>query len=226
MVPQRVVHVLEAVEVHEHHDAHLVLAPDARHRALDQALEHRAVGEPGEAVGERLLLLLRRLAAQSLRGAGDHADERAPEQEQPDHEHDVERVRLALDLRGDGAVRQGQLERAAHLSVLAPEPERDEHLEHATQRGARRGRIVTRVRHLRDRRAVERGLDLRRRRKARSPTSCACSCAAESVRPFACEWMAWPRKTPSRTTGIRLMRPNSISHRRFCLTLASTAARF
>src|SRR5207302_5799496 len=77
VVAERVVDVLEAVEVHEHDHAHLVPAPDSGHRALEEVLEHGPVWQAGERVGQRLLLLLRRLAAKALRRAGHDPDERA-----------------------------------------------------------------------------------------------------------------------------------------------------
>ena len=162
VVAERVVDVLEAVEVHEHDHAHLVPAPDPGHRALEDVLEHGPVWQAGEPVGQRLLLLLRRLAAKALRRAGHDPDERAPEQEQPEPEHHVHRVRIALDLRGDPAVGHRQLERADDRRARAAEPHRDEHVEDTTERRVLRRCIPAQVADLGDRPTVQRGLRLGR----------------------------------------------------------------
>ena len=52
------------------------------------------------------------LTAKALRRSGHDADQRDPEQEHPDSEHQVHGVRLVPDLRGDAAVGHGQLEGA------------------------------------------------------------------------------------------------------------------
>ena len=55
VVAVRIVHLLEAVEIDEHHGKLAVSPPRALHRLLERGAEARAVGEPGEriAVGER-----------------------------------------------------------------------------------------------------------------------------------------------------------------------------
>ena len=54
VVAERVVHLLEAVEVHEQHGQHLLRAHRAREGLVKAVAEQRPVGEPGEAVVEGL----------------------------------------------------------------------------------------------------------------------------------------------------------------------------
>ena len=87
VVAERVVDVLEAVEVHQHHGARVAAAAGAVQGRLHEAGEHRAVREAGQPVGERLLLLLGGLPAEALRRHRHDREERAPEEHEAGDQH-------------------------------------------------------------------------------------------------------------------------------------------
>ena len=95
VVAERVVDLLEAVEVHQHHGDELLLALGAEDRLLHEVVEHRAVREAGERVGQRLLLAVGGLLAQAARGGADDEEEQHPERREADGQ-DGDRVARVL----------------------------------------------------------------------------------------------------------------------------------
>jgi hypothetical protein len=89
---ERVVDLLEAVEVHDHHGRGHVVAARRRERLADAVVEERAVGEVRERVVERLVLVDLRLVPERLRRAGDDPEQDAVEHGEP--QEDQERVVL------------------------------------------------------------------------------------------------------------------------------------
>ena len=87
VVPERVVDLLEAVEVDEQHRDRALRA-HALDRALDALVEERAVRQAGERVVEGEV-------AQPPRRAGDDPEQHRVEQREADAEEEVERALLA-----------------------------------------------------------------------------------------------------------------------------------
>ena len=115
VVPERVVDLLEAVEVHHQHGARVAVALGRRQRPLHVLAEQRAVREAGQPVVQRLVL--ERLGVRLALGDVAHGDQR---------EAAVAVVRLAvLQLHREGR-------------AVAAQPER---LRQAAVRAARRGRV-------------------------------------------------------------------------------------
>ena len=110
MVTQRVVHVLEAVEVDEHHRDVLLVAFREKERLVDAVVEERPVGEIGERVVEGLMPVLCRLLPQALGRARDDAEEDEVEQGEAAEQKEVRRPRLFRDRRRNGLVGQVDLE--------------------------------------------------------------------------------------------------------------------
>ena len=113
-VPERVVDLLEAVEVDEQHRCLIVAARGGRERALDPVLEQHTIGQAGQRV-------VRRLAAQPARSERDDAVQRGPEQQQADGEHPVHRARIRRRSRprsrcGRGRPRRRRRVRASAVS--------------------------------------------------------------------------------------------------------------
>ena len=96
VVAERVVDLLEVVEVHDHHGEAAVAALGGAHALLDAVAEQHAVRQAGERVVQRLVLLGDRLAAAAVDGqqrqeqqrqdgerevGGDHEDRREAEQQ-------------------------------------------------------------------------------------------------------------------------------------------------
>ena len=137
MVAERVVDLLEAVEVHQH-DGGVLAAPGCGgHGLLRAVVEERAVGEIGEGVMERLVLAVDRLPVETARRAVHDGKEQRPEQSQPREQQDVEACRVPLDRGGDRLVRKIDLERAHRLLNLA-EGDGDIDLEEPSQPGVAR----------------------------------------------------------------------------------------
>ena len=80
---ERVVDLLEAVEVHDHHGRGHVVAARRGERLTDAVVEERAVGQVRERVVERLVLVDLRLLPERLRRAGDDPEEDAVEHASP-----------------------------------------------------------------------------------------------------------------------------------------------
>ena len=105
VVAERVVDLLEAVEVDQQQAGEPAEHAD---RAADPAhalVEARAVGEAGERVVERLL-------AQLARGAGDEREEREPQQPEPAEQERVERDRVLVERGRDRRVVEVELDDA------------------------------------------------------------------------------------------------------------------
>ena len=121
VVPERVVDLLEAVEVDEQHRDRAVRA-HALDRALDALVEERAVRQPGEGVVEGEV-------AQPPRRAGDDPEQHRVEQREADAEEQVERALLAADRGRHGVIGEVDLERAVDADAGA-ERQRGVDLEH------------------------------------------------------------------------------------------------
>ena len=78
-VAERVVDVLELVEIDEQHGAGVAVAAAARQQLLDAVADQRPVGQPGQAVMQRLVAQLAGLDAdQAPRPARDRSRARTP----------------------------------------------------------------------------------------------------------------------------------------------------
>nr|BFE72914.1 hypothetical protein GCM10020092_062150 [Actinoplanes digitatis] len=126
VVAQGVVDLLEAVQVDEHDRALGARDRGAVDRALRPRLEGRPVGQSGEAVVQRLVLLVRGVAAQRAGGVPGDQREHQVEGAEGDAEPPVRDGHLAAQLGVDGVVRQVELEDADRLAGRA----RDHRLEH------------------------------------------------------------------------------------------------
>src|SRR5215203_28739 len=89
---ERVVDLLEVVEVHDHHGRGNVVAARRGKRVTDAVVEERPVGEVRERVVEGLVLVDLRLVLKRFRGTGDDPEQDAVEHGEPDE--DQERVAL------------------------------------------------------------------------------------------------------------------------------------
>jgi hypothetical protein len=115
VVAERVVDLLEVIEVHDHHHSGLAGAPSCADRLVDPVAEQLAVREPGEGVMERLVLLGDRLAAAAVDGEQRQEQQRDRRQAEVGGEHRDRREaehRPALAAwkkmsRRDGATRSG-----------------------------------------------------------------------------------------------------------------------
>jgi len=111
-VPERVVHVLEPVEVDdEDRDAALV-ALSREERLLRPVVEERPVGQAGERVVQRLELVLLRLALEPARRARDDPEEHGVQEREAPEQQEVRRERVVGDRGADGRIREVDLERA------------------------------------------------------------------------------------------------------------------
>src|SRR3990172_1895944 len=119
VVAERVVDLLEAVEVHEENGGALPLALGGQDGLPRPVVEEGAVGKAGKRVVERLVLVLLGLAAQPVRGAHDDPDDHEIEEAESAEQEEVDGVRVAGDRRGDGRVREVDLERSARRCLRA-----------------------------------------------------------------------------------------------------------
>ena len=92
VVAERVVDLLEAVEVDQQQPGEPAERPHAADDAHDALVQRGAVGEPGERVVVRLV-------AQPARGALDEREEREVEQPHAAAEQQVEHARVVVDRR-------------------------------------------------------------------------------------------------------------------------------
>ena len=89
VVAERVVDLLEVIEVHDHHGQAAVAALGGAQRLLDAVAEQHAVGQAGERVVQRLVLLGDRLAAAAVDGQQRQEQQRQDGEREVggDHEH-------------------------------------------------------------------------------------------------------------------------------------------
>ena len=144
---ERVVDLLEAVEVDEEDSDLPVAALRHRERAFEPFLEQDAVRQAGQRV-------MRGLTAQPARRQQHDAIERRPQQQQAAGDHAVHRARVSRDLRLDRGVREVDLIDADGLAAGA-EAQRDVDL----QRARALVLVVDAVHEVRDDFAGERVLD-------------------------------------------------------------------
>ena len=125
---QDVVDVLEPVEVHQQHrdTRSAVLGFTQRDRRL--LVEPSAVGEPGERVVRRLVVVPLHLGAQAARRAQDDAEECDPEECEAGDEQRPEVHDVVVDPGGNRCVGKVDLERARRL-LIRGELDRRVHLE-------------------------------------------------------------------------------------------------
>ena len=123
VVPERVVDLLEAVEVDQQQRGRLAAALGGRQRVRHAVVEQRAVGQVGEVVVQRLV-------AQRAGGDGDDPEQARVEQQQAEREQQVEAAGVLGDRLRDRLVREVDLDDAARL-VRAAEPQRHVDLERA-----------------------------------------------------------------------------------------------
>jgi hypothetical protein len=114
VVAERVVDLLEAVEVHHQHGDAAALALRRQDRLLDAVAEERAVREPGQRVVQRLVLVERRLTPQLLFG-------HFPLGDVFDHRDRVRRLPVDAAFEDDGEAEPDQLPRLAEAARLQPE---------------------------------------------------------------------------------------------------------
>ncbi len=117
-VPEVVVDLLEAVEVHQHH-RHLAIARAGAEGVLEHPVEERPVGQPGERVVLGLVLLLHGLPLEPRGRAADDAEERDVEDPEAREEDREQGARVAGDVVGDRVVGEGELHRSLALSARA-----------------------------------------------------------------------------------------------------------
>ena len=122
VVAERVVDLLEAVEVDQQHRGRVVAAQ----RALGAAVQERAVGQAGEGVVQGLV-------AQAARRAGDDPEQGAEEEHQAAAEQDHEQQHVLADLLATRPVAHVDLEHAVRIGA-GREPHRHEDLEHPLAR--------------------------------------------------------------------------------------------
>ena len=122
-MPEGVVDLLEAVEVHDHHRGRDVVPARRCERRVDAVVEERPVRQVGQGVMERLVLVHLGLMAQGSRGTGDDP-EHDPVEDGETHE-DQHRVvvRPPANARLDLRVRDGDLDCACRMAARL-EPQR------------------------------------------------------------------------------------------------------
>jgi hypothetical protein len=144
---ERVVDVLEAIEIHEQHGDRSALAARGQERLGGAVAEKGAVGQPGEGVVQRLMAVFGRLLAQPPRGAGDDPEQGRPQQAQTAEQQHEGVARLRLDPGRHGPVGHVDLKRAGRPGV-AREAQRDVHLDELARLAVARLLGPVQARHL------------------------------------------------------------------------------
>jgi hypothetical protein len=137
-MPERVVDLLEAIEVHDHHGDPDVLTAGNGEGLPDPVVEERSVRQVGERVVERLMLVDVGLLAQRVGGAGDDPEEDGVEhgEAEEDEQRHVARIPADAGFGFDRRVGKRELDRA--LGVTAPaEPQRHVDVEIPARLGRR-----------------------------------------------------------------------------------------
>ncbi len=106
---ERVVDLLEAIEVEQRHRHRPAAQALARQGTGESLKEQRAVGQPRERVIARQPIVLPRLAAQRARGAGDDAKQHRPQQRQPEEHEQRDHALVLCDRGGDRSVAEVDL---------------------------------------------------------------------------------------------------------------------
>lgn len=114
VVAQRVVDLLEAIEVEQDDGGAATGASIRGDGRCDPVAEQRPVRQAGQGVVESEVLVSRRLAAQSPRHPAGQPGEHHVEQAQPESEGPVETVKSGRQLGFDGSVGQADLEHSHH----------------------------------------------------------------------------------------------------------------
>ena len=109
VMAERVVDLLEAIEVDDHHRAGV--ARGLLGQRLPGVLEERAaVGQRGERIEPSVAVVLIGLPAQLPRGPGHDPEQQQVEEEQSDRQRQIQPVGVVRDRRGDRGVRGVDLE--------------------------------------------------------------------------------------------------------------------
>ncbi len=114
-MPERVVDLLEVVDV-EQCQRHVLRGRAPVEHSLQLPDQPPAIGEFGEEVVGRLVLVHERLRAQPTRGSGDQVEQGEVQHDEADAERQVEGAQVVAQRRRDRCVRHVDLERADHLA--------------------------------------------------------------------------------------------------------------
>src|SRR5947209_8921864 len=109
LVAERVVHLLESIEIQQQYRRMTALAARGEQRLSDAVLQKQSIWQTRERIVGGLVPVLLGLGAQSARGARDDPHEHGPQQQQPAHEQKHEAASLACDPRRDRRIRHVQL---------------------------------------------------------------------------------------------------------------------
>ena len=150
VVPERVVDLLEAVEVDQQQRGGLAAALGRGQRGLHPVVEQRAVGEVGEVVVQGLV-------AQAARGDGDDPEQRRVEEHEAEREQQVQPARVLGDRGGHRRVGEVDLDDAVGL-LVALQAQRHVDLERVAALAVVEARLLDRALDV----AGERGADVGR----------------------------------------------------------------
>ena len=135
VVPERVVHLLEAVEVDDRDPDRLARAARRRDRVRGAVAEERPVRQTRELVVKGQVLVGRGAAAQAPRDRAADPAQRHPQRDQPQRDHDLHRAVGRGERVTDRRVRQVDLEHADHALVGPGRVQRDVRLHRARPAG-------------------------------------------------------------------------------------------
>ena len=130
-VPERVVDLLEAVDV-DHQSSDAIAAPGGSEQRLPATVEvKRAIRQPGQTIVEGEVLRLRCVTPHAFGRTRNDRKERCPEEPDARQQEQGERAKVVSDRRRDRRVRHVQLEDSAHATVRGAQ--RDVHLEQSPE---------------------------------------------------------------------------------------------
>ena len=158
IVPERVVDLLEAVEVDQQQAGEPAERAHAAGHADGLLVQARAVGQPGERVVQGLV-------AEPARGAPHDREEREPERAEAAEQQQVERARVVVDRRRGRGVVHVDLEHSRRLASRR-QPQRHIDLEH---RLGLHAAVIDSALDLGDDRAAERAAEVVGRRELADP---------------------------------------------------------
>ena len=157
--PERVVDLLEAVQVEDHHPDAGPFTARRGDRLRGPILEQQPVRQPRQMVIHREPAVLVRATCELLpipahpsRRLDDDPEQHRPQQEQARRQHEVQPVRVRMDVGGDRRPRHVQLEGP---DVLVAEPHRHVHLEELAELALRHVLRLAEIAHLGRELAVE-----------------------------------------------------------------------